>query len=298
MKTKLLPLAFKHIALLCALLAIPFTAHGQNLYVSVNGPFVKGAGSIAQYTPAGMQTTFASGLDAPRGMAFDINGNFFVATTRTTPSFIDHGRVLNFPPAGQVTVVGNAAHSFLQGVATDRAGNVFVAAANDFSPNLASTIYKFAPDGTRTIFGSTPGRTFGLAFDNTGNLFAANIFNPTLYKFTPTGRRTVFAGPEAFADIFPVGIAFDSSGNLFVSTVGNFGNDAILEFSPNGMESTFAVGLASPRGLAFDGSGNLFVAETLGSPDGDVVEFPAAGGSVVFASGLDRPEFLTFGPAR
>ncbi len=113
MKTKLLSLAFKHIAVLCALLAIPFTAHGQNLYVSVNGPFVNGAGSIAEYTPAGMQTTFASGLDAPRGMDFDCSGNFLVATTRTTPSFIDHGRVLNFPPAGHATVVGVSRSPFL-----------------------------------------------------------------------------------------------------------------------------------------------------------------------------------------
>ena len=76
------------------------------------------------------------------------------------------------------------------------------------------------------------------------------------------------------------------------------GNDAILEFTPGGMESTFATGLASPRGLAFDVSGNLFVAEALGAPDGDILEFPATGGMSIFASGIDRPEYLTFGPAR
>jgi sugar lactone lactonase YvrE len=298
MKTKLLSLAFKHIAVLFTLLAIPFTAHGQNLYVSVNGPFVNGAGSIAEYTPAGIQTTFA-GLDAPRGMDFDSSGNFLVATTRTTPSFVDHGRVSNFPPAGHATVVGNAAHSFLQGVVTDRAGNVFVAAVNDFSPTLASTIYKFAPDGTRTVFGSTPGQTFALAFDSAGNPFAADALDIKIYKFAPGGTRSVFAGPGAFAsNQAPVGLAFDSAGNLFVSTEGDPGNDDILEFTPSGMENTFAGGLTQPRGLAFDGSGNLFVAEALESPDGDVLEFPAAGGSVVFASGLDRPEYLTFGPAR
>ena len=297
MKTIHRSFTFRLLVLICALLAGPIAAHAQNLYVSVNGPFINGAGSIAEYTPAGMQTTFASGLDAPRGMAFDSSGNFIVATTATNPAFVDHGRILKFPPLGRAKVVGNAAHSFLQDVVTDKAGNVFVAAIDDFSPTLASTIYQFAPDGTRTIFGSTPGRVFGLAFDSAGNLFAANIIDPTIYKFTPDGTRTVFAGSGAFAGIFPVGLAFDSSGNLFVSTVGN-GNDAILEFTPGGMESTFATGLASPRGLAFDVSGNLFVAEALGAPDGDILEFPATGGMSVFASGIDRPEYLTFGPAR
>ena len=33
----------------------------------------------------------------------------------------------------------------------------------------------------------------------------------------------------------------------------------ILKFTPDGMQSTFAMNLTNPRGLAFDRSGNLFV---------------------------------------
>jgi glucose/arabinose dehydrogenase len=94
-------------------------------------------------------------------------------------------------------------------------------------------------------------------------------------------------------------LAFDNAGNLFVSTEGGDpGNDTILMFTPDGMESTFATGLTTPRGLAFDESGNLFVAEANPAPDGDILEFPTAGGEIVFASGIDFPEFLTFGPPR
>jgi glucose/arabinose dehydrogenase len=94
-------------------------------------------------------------------------------------------------------------------------------------------------------------------------------------------------------------LAFDSTGNLFVSTEGDPGNDTILEFTPNGMESTFATGLSNPRGLAFDGSGNLFVAESNPAPDGDILKFaPGGGAPTVFASGIDLPEFLAFGPPR
>jgi len=84
-----------------------------------------------------------------------------------------------------------------------------------------------------------------------------------------------------------------------VSTEGDPGNDVILEFTPNGTESTFATGLFNPRGLTFDAFGNLFVAESNAAPDGDILEFaPGGGAPTVFASGIDLPEFLAFGPTR
>jgi hypothetical protein len=80
--------------------------------------------------------------------------------------------------------------------------------------------------------------------------------------------------------------------------VGQPADDAILVFTPTGMESTFATGLNNPHGLAFDVAGNLFVAETLRDAGGDILEFTTGGGEIVFASGLNRPENLTFGPPR
>ena len=205
---------------------------------------------------------------------------------------------------GGQSVLGTVPQSFLEGVVTDSGGNTF-ALAQDAKLGLfyPSTIYKFAPDGTDSIFGSIPGQGNGLAFDSEGNLFAADAgapgISPSIYKFTSDGTRTVFAGPNAFTDgTGPAGLAFDASGNLFVSTQGDPGNDTILEFTPNGMESTFAPGLTNPLGLAFDGSGNLFVVEENPAPDGDILEFPTAGGEIVFASGLNYPEDLAFGPPR
>ncbi len=296
MKTNIL---LKTLLIVCSFLAVAITTHAQNLYVSINGDFSNTGSSVFEYTPAGMQTTFATGLAEPRGLAFDSSGNLFVGTTTRNPSGNLHARILKFPLQGHSTVLGNAALSFAQGVVTDSAGNVFAMTQELKSPTLAGIIYKFALDGTRTIFGTTPGQSFGIAFDSAGNLFAADAGDQTVYKFTTGGTRTVFAGPSAFANgTFPVGLAFDSAGNLFVSTEGDPGNDTILQFTPSGMESTFATGLTQPRGLAFDASGNLFVAETRPSPDGDILEFTTGGGEIVFASVIDRPEFLTFGPPR
>ena len=288
--------------------ALAISAHAQNLYVSVNGAICgfncsEFSGSISEYTPDGMQSTFASGLARPRGLAFDSSGNLLAAVNRhgpPTPQF--QGRILKFPPLGHQSVLGNVALSFMEGLVTGSEGNVF-AMAQSFSSTIGdvSNIYKFAPDGTRMLFGSVGTASgFGLALDSAGNLYAADGGDQTVYKFAPDGTRTVFVGPSAFADgTGPIGLAFDSTGNLFVATEGDPGNDTILEFTPDGMESTFATGLTNPRGLAFDSFGNLFVAESNPAPDGEILKFaPGGGAPTVFASGIDLPEFLTFGPPR
>jgi sugar lactone lactonase YvrE len=293
MKTKIFRNTFLNLGMIFGLV---IAARAQNLYVSLQGPLTNSGGSISEYTPTGVQETFAT-APFPRGVAFDNSGNFFVASTDAKVH--DHAKVLKFPPNGHQSVLGNAALGFIEGVVTDTAGNVYAVALEDKSPLFAGIIYKFAPDGTRTVFGTTPGQTFGLAFDGAGNLYAADAFDVTIYKYAPDGTRTVFVAPSAFTSTqVPAGLAFDSSGNLFVSTLGNRPNDAILVFTPTGMESTFATDLNNPHGMAFDAAGNLFVAETIRDTGGDILEFTTGGQRIVFASGLNRPEYLTFGPPR
>jgi DNA-binding beta-propeller fold protein YncE len=283
-----------------AIFALVTDAHAQNLYVSAQSP---GSHKIFEFTPSGTQSTYASGLLFPRGLAFDSVGNFLAAET-VTPGDRDLliGRVLRFNLRNHVSTFGSAVHFFFEGLAVDIAGSAYVMANDQTSPTGASTIFKFTPDGERIVFGSVPGQGWGLAFDGAGNLYAADGGAQTIYKFAPNGARTVFAGPSAFAPgESPVGLAFDSSGNLFVSieTFSNPGADSIVYFTPTRVKSTFAAGLTFPRGLAFDSSGNLFVAEANAIPDGDILKFPPGGGSpTVFASGFGRPEFLTFGPPR
>jgi hypothetical protein len=286
MKTKIL----RNILLSLGLLfALAISANAQNLYVTTN------RGVIFEYTPDGTQSTYASGLSLPRGLAFDSIGNLFVGET-----FVPGGdrapvigRLVKFNVRNKVTTVGNVSQNFFRGVATDAAGNVYVMGD--------STIYKFVPGVSRSVFGSVPGEGFGLAFDSAGNLYAAAAGDSSIYKFDLNGARTVFVGPSAFAGgTFPLGLAFDSGGNLFVSTNGDTGNDTILKFTHNGMGSPpFATGLNNPRGLAFDAAGNLFVAESVPFPDGDILKFTPLGVRSTFASGLpSSPQFLTFGPPR
>ena len=267
------------------------------LFASVNGTGANGGGSIFQYTSAGDESTFASALDHPRGLAFDSAGNLFVVlNTFDNNSGNFQGTILKITPDGAESIVATASGTnfFYEGLATDRADNVFLIAQDNNDPNLASTIVKFTSGGVESTFGSVPGQGFALVFDNAGNLYAADGVDKTVYKFTPNGTQSVFVGPAAFNSVQgPAGLAFDKFGNLFVSTEGNFGNvggDVVFKFTPDGTASTFATGLNNPRGLAFDSAGNLFVAEVPFNTTGDILEFDPSGTGTVFASGLGRPQ--------
>jgi hypothetical protein len=301
---------------------IPKSAYAASgdLSATVNaGGALNGGSSIFQYTPAGIQSTFASNLDTPRGLAFDSAGNLFVATTSIVNQVTGdvQGTLLKFTPDGMppTTFATFDLNFFLQSVVFDSAGNIFVMAqsnsnANNPNPpsNPPSTIYKVTPDGAVTIFGNNPGFSHGLAFDSAGNLFAADLGDQTIFKYTPAGVQSVFVtGSPAFNSTQgegPVGLAFDSSGNLFVSTVDNNGNGAIHKFTLDGTGSTLYTGLTNePRGIAVDSAGNLFVAE-IGVPapgSGDILEFTPGGIKTVFASGFGTrihrgPEYLAFQP--
>src|SRR6266511_3323378 len=204
-KMKILRNIFLSLGVIFALVT---AAHAQNLYVSVQ---VRPSHAILEFTPDGTQSTYASGLTIPRGLAFDSIGSNLFAAHNPEPDNIEIGRVLKFNLRNHVSTV-------------DIAGNAYVLATDDTSPTAAGTIFKFTPDGERIIFGSVPGVpdpqvvNLGLAFDGAGNLYATASSAQTIYKFAPDGARTVFVDPSQFNEgEYPAGLAFDTSGNLFVS---------------------------------------------------------------------------------
>ena len=137
------------ISLICA------RASAQNL-------FAVDVDSIVEFTPNGVQSTFATGLNNPLGLAFDKAGNLFVADTGT---YTGTGSVYKFTPAGVRTTFASGLN-FPFALAFDSDGNLFVAADE-------TTIYKFTPTGVRTTFATVQSGAYGLAFDMAGNLFVA-----------------------------------------------------------------------------------------------------------------------------
>jgi len=132
----------------------------------------------------------------------------------------------------------------------------------------------------------------GLAFDKSGNLWVADLYNNRVLQYTApfsTGEAaSIVIGQSTFTSNSndhtgttfngPIGIAFDSAGNLWVA---DNGNSRVLEFPApfsTGEAASIAIGQVSlttnvigltatglngPTGLAFDSSGNLWVAANI-----------------------------------
>src|SRR5438874_1569298 len=107
------------------------------------------SGSIYKFTPAGTRTTFATLLQRPVALAFDVSGNLFESDR-------DSGNIFKFTPAGmQTTFASGLDHPV--GLAFDSSGNLFEADRN------TAAINKFTPGGTKTAFASGLNSPAGLA---------------------------------------------------------------------------------------------------------------------------------------
>src|SRR6266536_5564001 len=145
-------------------------------------------------------------------------------------------------PAGTLTVVGfvvilTSISAHAGNLAFDAAGNLFVGDGH--------SVFKYAPDGTKSTFANGLRMSLGLCFDGKGNLFvsdgAANKTSSqrSILKFAPDGTKSTFvSGVSSF------GMAFDRSGNLFVADkVGQAEKNSIFRFTPDGAKSTFVSGI-------------------------------------------------------
>ena len=230
------------------------------------------SGTVFKFAPDGTQSSFASGLSAPVGVAFDGKGNTFIGDA-------GGGAIVKIAPDGSQSAFATIPEG-PTGLAFDVSGNLFAAVFN------SGVVLKFAPDGTQTTFASGLTNATGLAFDQDGNLLAADFGGGAIYKITASGVKSTFASGLGA----PGGLVFDRSGNLFAAD--NL-DGTIYKFSPDGTRSTFASGVAGAAGLVFDNGGNLFVASNV---DGTISKFTPAGTQSTFASGLAQATFLAFEP--
>ena len=271
--------------------------------------------TIRKITTAGVVTTLAgtpgilgsvdgpgvtASFNYPNGVATDSVGNVYVADT-------ENHTIRLITPAGNVTTlagtvgtpgsiddIGTAASfNFPNSVATDSAGNVYVADKNNF------TVRKIMPNGSVTTLAGTAGTRgnsdntgpaasfsapFGIATDKADNIYIADVENQTIRKITPTGTVTTLAGivgTRGSADgtgtaarfFNPSGVTTDTSGNVYVP---DHDNHTIRKITSTGTVTTLAgtaattgvedgIGTAarfnSPEGIATDSVGNVYVGD-------------------------------------
>ncbi len=273
--------------------------------------------TIRKITPAGGVTTLAgkagkSGSADGIGAVARFNNPCSVATDSTGNVYVaDSGNytIRKITPAGGVTTLAGAAEvkgnadgigaaarfNNPCGVATDSAGNVYVAdSGNHTIRKITSAGGVTTLSGTVEVKGSTDGvgaevcfdDPCGVATDSAGNVYVADSGNQSIRKITPTGGVTTLAGAaevKGNADGIgaaarfnrPRGVATDSAGNVYVA---DSGNHTIRKIMPSGGVTTLA-GKAGKRGstdgngpaarfnnpsdVATDSAGNVYVSDSL-----------------------------------
>jgi sugar lactone lactonase YvrE len=189
------------------------------------------------------------------------------------------------------------------GMAMDNEGNIYIADADNHK------IRKISTDGVvSTLAGSKEGyldgptdkalfnSPHGIATDNMGNVYVADMGNHSIRKITSFGVVTTVAGngvpgnadgPGSMAQFnSPIGITIDKENNVYVA---DYYNDRIRKILPNGEVTTYAgskygyedgpansAKFAYPASIAIDSTGNLYVADS----DNDKIRKIAADGIV------------------
>lgn len=205
-------------------------------------------------------------LGQPMDLAFDVNGNLYVADGRRVAKIDTHGvltRIAGDPsqPAGlasqdEVPAIQSVLMAY--SVATDTLGNIFVATPRVRRITPDGIIHAFAGVETSNPQAFTEAcgdalkaavQASGMKTDLDGNVFFINRLANRFQEATPAGRITTIAGdgPNLFAGdggpasaatfAHPHAIALDKNGNLYVADTGN---NRIRRIDSSGVITTVA----------------------------------------------------------
>lgn len=235
-----------------------------NIYVIDNNTIrkVTPAGVVTTLTGAPGKTGYADGTGTAArfmgisGVATDHAGNIYVSDVIAIRKITPAGVVTTLAGApvsavGTVQSVGYAdgagvaaRFSSPSGIATDSAGNIYVADTSN------GVIRKITPAGVVTTLagewhqmgdadGTGAAARFqgpsGIVADSVGNVYVADTGNGAIRKISPAGVVTTLLGATGLGD--PTSVAVDRSGNIYVV---DRRVNAIRKITPAGMVTAFA----------------------------------------------------------
>jgi len=259
----------------------------------------QGSNRIRQLSPGGTLTTIAgnggvfdgatepvgaSKLYQPNAIAFDTGGNMLIADSRNYQirKVDGSGNITTIAGTGvngtspDGTLATAAQIGFVNDIAVDTAGNIYITVANrirkiNASDGKINTIAGTGVGGNATGDGGLAtlavfNNPSGLAIDPSGNIYVADFFNHRVRKINASdGVINTIAGTGTFGfsgDGFPATtaqlnspnkLALDSAGNLYI---GDGGNNRIRIVALNQTINTFST--AGGAAVTFNG-GSIYL---------------------------------------
>ncbi len=241
----------------------------------------------------------SASINGPRAVAFDKNGNLFIADTgnnRIREVFAADQDMTTVAGTGTPSTSGdggvavNATLHTPGGVVVDGSGNIFISeqAGNVIRQvNTNGVISTVAGTGTAGPPGAETGVALnqnlsgpqGLALDSTGALLIADSGNNRIRRLTSDGIITTIAGsassgysgdggPATAATLrAPTGVQVDSAGNMYISDTSNY---RIRKVDTNGIITT----VAGNGSAGYNGDGSPATAYALNGPSALVSASP------------------------
>ncbi|HEY2444321.1 MAG TPA: choice-of-anchor tandem repeat GloVer-containing protein [Rhizomicrobium sp.] len=263
-----------------------------------------GDGIVFKIAPGGREKIIHTFVGMPNdgatpesALVRDKSGNFY-GTTTGGGTFGD-GAVFKIAADGTESLLysfagGHDGDNPFAGLIMDKEGNLYGTTGQGGRKVSAGTVFKLAPDGTKTVLysfkgspndGSGPDGT--LIFDTAGNLYGTTLGGGrsgcysgdgcgTVFKLETNGTETVlhlFKGARKDGANLVAGMIADSAGNLYGTTEfgrglngcnGSFGCGTVFELAPDGAETILhsfrngSEGANPVAGLVADGAGNLY----------------------------------------
>ena len=274
--------------------------------------------SSAGYTGDGGVDTLAQ-LNNPRGMAFDVSGNMYIADAgnncirKISPNHI----VTTIAGNGQSGFSGDgglavaAQLNYPSSVAADVFGNIYIADLNNQrirKIDASGIITTYAGTGVQGYNGDTIqavtaklNNPMGIAVDAAGNLFIADEYSHRVRKVEKTTGLIVtvagtgvwgYSGDNGVASKAllnaPYALTIDQAGNIYIA---EYSNQRIRKIDANNIITTFC-GSGFP---AFGGDGGPAISAFINEPTGLAVD--PTGNVCIVDNGNDRVRKVSVPPS-